>query len=147
MGNDMDILRAVMNVNDRQPIRMIELLEKHLGNLERKKVAVLGLAFKAGTDDVRESRSISVMEKLMEKNAKISAYDPLAMENMKKIFGSIEYCQSAEDALRDADGCLIMTDWDEFSRLDFDAMKKAVVIDGRRVVENREGIIYEGICW
>ena len=147
MGNDMDILRAVMNVNDRQPIRMIELLEKHLGNLERKKVAVLGLAFKAGTDDVRESRSIPVMEKLMEENAKISAYDPLAMENMKKIFGSIEYCQSAEDALRDADGCLIMTDWDEFSRLDFDAMKKAVVIDGRRVVENREGIIYEGICW
>jgi len=146
-GSKMSILHAVMDVNEKQPLRMVELLEKHLGNLDEKKVAVLGLAFKAETDDIRESRSIPVIEKLMEKNATISAYDPLAMENMKKIFDDIEYCKSAEDALKDADGCLVMTDWNEFSHLNFGIMKKPVVIDGRRVVEDRDGLIYEGICW
>ena len=146
-GNEMGILRSVMDVNDKQPLKMIELLEKNTGRLEGKKIAVLGLAFKAETDDVRESRSIPAIKKLIEEHAVVSAYDPLATENMKKIFGDIEYCGNADEALRNADGCLIMTDWEEFSRLNFSVMKKPVVIDGRRVVKDREGIIYEGICW
>jgi len=146
-GIEMRILRAVMAVNDAQPVKMVELLKKHLGELGGKKVAVMGLSFKAETDDVRDSRSIPVIRKLLEENAEVSAYDPLATENMRKIFGGIEYCRNADDALRNAHGCLIMTDWKEFSRLNFDLMEKPVVIDGRRVVENREGLIYEGICW
>jgi len=147
VGTEMSILRSVMDVNDAQPLKMVELLKKHVGELEGKKVAVMGLSFKAETDDVRESRSISVIRKLVEERATVSAYDPLAMENMKKIFEDIEYCKNADDALRDSHGCLIMTDWKEFSRLNFELMEKPVVIDGRRVVENREGLIYEGICW
>lgn len=146
-GIDMKILRSVMDVNDEQPLKMVELLKKHAGELKGKKVAVMGLSFKAETDDVRESRSIPVIRKLLEEHVAVSAYDPLATENMKRIFKDIEYCRNADDALRDAHGCLIMTDWKEFSRLNFDLMEKPVVIDGRRVVENREGLIYEGICW
>jgi len=150
-GNEMDcemsILSSVMEVNDKQPLKMIELLEKHLGNLGGKKIAVLGLSFKAETDDVRESRSIPVIEKLIEKNAIVSAYDPLAMENMKKIFDEIEYCSTSDDALRNAYGCLVMTDWKEFEHANFKSMKNPIVIDGRRIVKEKEGLIYEGICW
>ncbi|MEA2054238.1 MAG: UDP-glucose/GDP-mannose dehydrogenase family protein [Candidatus Thermoplasmatota archaeon] len=146
-GCDTAILRSVMHVNERQSLKMIELLEKHTEKLDGKKISVLGLSFKAGTDDIRESRSIPVIKKLIEKNAVISAYDPLAMENMKKIFENIDYCKSADASLKNADGCLIMTDWEEFSHLNFRLMKRPVVIDGRHIVEEKEGLIYEGICW
>lgn len=146
-GYEMELLHSVMQVNERQPLRMIMLLEKHIPTLKGKRIAVLGLAFKKGTDDIREAPSIVVIRELLKRGAHVSAYDPIAMENMKKIFSRIEYCSTAKDAIKDADACLIMTDWDEFSSIDFSVMKKPIIIDGRRMVEKKKDIMYEGICW
>lgn len=150
LGYDPMLLNAVIEVNEEQPIRMVKLLVEHIGDLRNRRIAVLGLAFKNDTDDIRESRSIPVITELLNLGAQVSAYDPLAELNMRKIFPEIDYCKSALDALNGADACLIMTEWDEFRSLDkeFDAMKNLVVIDGRRVVSLDHGRgIYEGICW
>ncbi len=149
IGYDPKILKAVMNVNEEQPKRMIKLLERKLPSLEGKKVAVLGLAFKNDTDDIRESRAIPIIKMLMDKNAIVSAYDPLANENMRPIFPDVRYCHSAEEALINADACLVVTEWDEFKKLnhEFDVMREKVVIDGRKVILPREDIDYEGLCW
>ncbi len=148
-GQPMHLLNAVMQVNDMQPLRMLSLLRKHLDSLEGKHVAVLGLAFKPNTDDIRESRSIPVIRALLDQNADVSAYDPLATANMRSLFPDIEYCDSPQKALEDADGCLVMTDWDMFKDLDFTGMKQKIVVDGRRVIpeDQRKDITYEGICW
>ncbi|RLF45753.1 MAG: UDP-glucose 6-dehydrogenase [Thermoplasmata archaeon] len=146
LGYEMDLIKAVLELNDKQPLQVIKILEKYM-DVNGKNIAVLGLAFKANTDDVRESRSIPIIEKLMEKGAIIKAYDPMAMENMKKFFPRIIYCKSVAEALENADACLILTDWKEFEKLDFSKMRNKLVIEGRKVLKSREGIIYEGVCW
>jgi UDPglucose 6-dehydrogenase len=146
LGEDPVLLSSVMVVNDRQPARMVELLQSRIGELEGKRVAVLGLAFKDGTDDVRESRAIPVIRALREGRAHVAAYDPMASEGMERIFPDIEYCQSAADALRGADACLVMTEWPEFSKLDkeFELMHSRIIIEGRRMLSCQDK---EGICW
>lgn len=148
-GQDMHLLRSVMQVNEEQPLLMLDLLEKHIGSLEGKRIAVLGLAFKPNTNDIRESRSIPVIEALLERGATVAAYDPMATDSMRNLFPDVDYRDSAAAALRDADGCLVMTEWDEFAGLDFSLMAEPVVIDGRRVVPEgkRDDITYEGLCW
>ncbi len=142
------LLESVIGVNEKQPIMMTEILQGKIGNLEGKKIAVLGLAFKNETDDIRESRSIPVIAELLRLGAEVSAYDPMATENMKRIFPTIEYFGKAKDALEGADACLVMTEWDEFKQLDseFEVMKEKIVIDGRRVIKAKN-IDYEGLCW
>jgi UDPglucose 6-dehydrogenase len=149
IGYETLLLKSVIEINERQPLRMVQLLKNKLGNLKGKKIAVLGLAFKNDTDDIRESRSIPVIKELLDNGVKVSAYDPMANENMKKLFSSIEYCSSAADALRGADACMILTEWDEFKSLDeeFDVMKNRLIIDGRHMLAPRKGIEYAGICW
>ncbi|ATZ61238.2 MAG: UDP-glucose/GDP-mannose dehydrogenase family protein [Methanosarcinales archaeon Met12] len=149
LGYRPKLLRSVMDVNEGQPKRMIRLLERKLGNLSGRKIAVLGLAFKNDTDDIRESRAIPVIHSLIEKKAIVSAYDPLANENMRPIFPNIRYHSSAKDALKDVDACLVMTEWDEFKKLgdEFKVMKNRIVIDGRNIIAFREHIDYEGLCW
>lgn len=143
------ILESVIKVNEKQPGRMIVLLKKELGDLKGKKIAVLGLAFKNDTDDIRESRSIPVIKELLDNGAQVCAYDPMANEFMSRLFGNIKYYSNASDALRDSDGCLIMTEWDEFKSLDkeFDLMKNKLIIDGRHMLTARKGIKYVGLCW
>jgi UDPglucose 6-dehydrogenase len=82
-------------------------------------------------------------------DADVVGYDPVATENMRERFPDIEYADSAAAALKGATGALVVTDWDEFAALDeaFDAMAEPVVADGRRIVERREGIVYEGLTW
>ncbi|MEM2925808.1 MAG: UDP-glucose/GDP-mannose dehydrogenase family protein [Methanocellales archaeon] len=149
IGYEPRLLEAVVRINEEQPARMIKLLEKKL-EIKNKKIALLGLAFKNDTDDVREARAIHVIKKLKERGARISAYDPRANENMRKIHPDIEYCSSAIEALKEADACLILTEWGEFAKLkeEFEAMKNKLVIDGRHVL-NPKGlnIEYEGLCW
>lgn len=147
-GYEPSMLRSVMDVNESQPLRMIRLLKQKLDDLRGTRITVLGLAFKNDTDDIRESRAIPVIRELLSCGASVAAYDPLANENMKKIFGDVEYCNSPEDALRGADACLVMTEWDEFRNLDaeFDAMARRLVIDGRHVI-NAKDIEYTGLCW
>jgi len=137
---------AILKVNNQQPLRMIALLEDKIGSLSRKRIAVLGLAFKDNTDDIRESRSIPVIEILLAYGAKPICYDPMASDAMQKLLPAAEYVSSAAEALRDADGCLVMTEWPEFSKLDdeFNLMKTRAIIDGRRILSIPDA---EGICW
>ncbi|WP_224447687.1 UDP-glucose 6-dehydrogenase AglM [Haloprofundus salilacus] len=147
-GYEPELLEAVVGVNDRQPERLLSLLDDHV-DVEGERVAVLGLAFKSGTDDVRSSRAIPTIEGLLNRGADVVGYDPVAAENMRAQFPDIEYAESAADALDGAIAAVVVTDWDEFAALDgeFDAMKRPVVVDGRRIVEPRDGIEYEGLTW
>ncbi|WP_123621500.1 UDP-glucose 6-dehydrogenase AglM [Halorubrum sp. CSM-61] len=152
-GYEPALLDAAVAVNDGQPERMLELLDAH-ADVSGERVAVLGLAFKPGTDDVRNSRAIPVIEGLQARGADVVGYDPVATENIRERFPEVEYADSAAAALDGATAALVVTDWDEFAALDdaFDAMAGAategpVVIDGRRVIERREGLTYEGLTW
>ncbi|MDD4299930.1 MAG: UDP-glucose/GDP-mannose dehydrogenase family protein [Methanomicrobium sp.] len=140
------LLKSVLDVNKTQPLKMTEILKSRTGSLKDKKIAVLGLAFKDNTDDIRDSRSIPVINALLLEEADVYAFDPLASENMKSLFPQITYCSSASDALKDADGCLVMTEWPQFSKLneEFNQMKSKIIIEGRRILTIDEK---EGICW
>lgn len=145
-GMEPVLLESVLKVNEMQPQLVVDMLKRSLGDLEGKHIAVLGLAFKDGTDDIRDSRAIPAIERLIRENAGVHAYDPMANDNMKSLFPGIAYHDSAADALKDADGCIVMTEWPEFSRLnkEFDNMKKRVIIEGRRILSIQDA---EGICW
>ncbi|WP_435333096.1 UDP-glucose 6-dehydrogenase AglM [Haloarchaeobius sp. TZWWS8] len=149
-GYEPPLLEAAVEVNDLQPRRLLELLAARV-DLEGVRIAVLGLSFKPGTDDVRGTRSLPVVEGLLARGAHVVAYDPVATEKFRETHPSldVEYVDSAAAALEDADGCAVVTDWDEFAALDaeFDAMARPVVVDGRHVVERREGLEYEGLTW
>ena len=114
-------------------------------------VAVLGLATEPDTDDVRGSRAIPVIEGLEERGADIIAYDPepAARDNMARHFPDVEYLASSSPTLSGAHAALVVTDWPAFADLDreFDLMSNPVVIDGRRIIDRREGITYEGLTW
>jgi UDPglucose 6-dehydrogenase len=144
------LLKTVLQVNDRQPEIALRILKKHVPDLKGKKIAVLGLAFKDDTDDIRESRAIPLIGMLIAEGADVRAYDRLAAEHMKKVYPNIVYCPTAGDALEGADACLIATEWKEFTLLngEFSRMKTKIVIDGRKVVDPLgKDIIYEGLCW
>ncbi|WP_416839717.1 UDP-glucose 6-dehydrogenase AglM [Haloferax sp. DFSO52] len=145
-GYEPRLLQAAVDVNDQQPHRMLELLGDRF-DPRGKRVAVLGLSFKPGTDDIRESRAIPLIDALLDAGADVVGYDPVAVESMREKFPSIEYTTTAADALAGADAALVATDWDEFAALDdeFDEMREPIVIDGRRIVTRRDGIDYESL--
>ena len=147
-GYEPPVLNAAVEVNDRQPERLIDLLTTHCA-LDGARIAVLGLAFKPGTDDMRNSRAIPVVNSLQERGATVTAYDPVAIENAKGYLDDVDYADSAAAALTDADAAVVVTGWDEFKTLDeaFERMAEPVVVDGRRVIERRDGITYEGLTW
>ncbi len=136
-------VQAALHANTVQQGKTVEKLQalmqiERQEDLEGKIVAVLGLAFKADTDDVRYSPSIRTIELLQELGAIIKAYDPIATDNMRRIFPDIIYCSSPYDAATDADAVVIMTDWDEIKQLDFARLKKfmhyPMIVDARNVV-------------
>lgn len=137
LGRDFELLNAVQNVNDRGPLRLLEKLRAELWHLKGKKIAVLGLAFKPGTDDLRESPALKTIEQLVTEDAEVTAYDPVAMTKAKELLPSIRFAESAVDAVRGADAVVILTDWDEFRDLDPAALKKVlrfpIVVDGRNL--------------
>jgi len=143
LGVDPKILKDVAGVNEEQPLKLITLLEKHVPDPRGKKIGILGLAFKPDTDDIRDSRAIPIVEKLLQKGATVLVYDPMAMGNFKKIFPTIEYTSSAKEILA-ADAVLIATEWKDFEELDYYGK---IVIDGRRIKKARKGSVYEGVCW
>jgi UDPglucose 6-dehydrogenase len=127
-------------VNDAQVGEAIRLAEGLGGELGSKRVSILGLAFKAGTDDIRESVSISLAQTLVKRGARVSVYDPVAIQNAKRILeGSVEYATSAKECLKGSDCAIIATAWDEFKKLrpaDFRTlMAFPLVIDGRRIYD------------
>lgn len=141
MGYEPKILEEVLNLNERQALKPVQLLQKHV-SLKGACVGLLGLAFKPGTDDVRDSRAISVVRALLQEGAAVKAYDPMAMENFKKLFPQVDYVNIEE--VLNCDAILIITEWEEFNNLDYTGK---IVIDGRRIPRAREARIYEGVCW
>lgn len=153
---ELKILDAVLDINDRQPLRVVELAEAAVKNLKGKTIAVLGLAFKPETDDVRFTRALPIIEALIKKGANVKVYDPKAMGNFKKLTSKkITYSETAKEALRNSDVCIVQSDWQEFKNLkaqDFKALMNApIVIDGRRTYNPDEllkaGVVYKGIGW
>jgi len=145
------LLNAVLNLNEKQKMRVVEIAD-NIMDLSDKNITVLGLAFKEGTDDIRDAPPIPTIENLLRRGAKVSVYDPEAMENAKGIFGNkVKYCKNIESALKDADLCIIMTEWDEFKEIydKFKLMKNSIVVDGRRILDpikaEKYGIKYYGI--
>lgn len=142
------LLESVLQVNANQPLRLVELAEGRVRGLGGKKVGVLGLAFKAGTDDTRKSPAIEVTRLLCQRGAKVMVYDALGEEGAKKtLLDSVGYCPSAAEAISGAEVVFVLTDSEEFH--DPDLYRGKVVIDGRRVLDGRtrDGLEYEGICW
>ena len=148
-GFDMHILDAVERVNREQPLKMVDMLREKM-TLRGKTVAVLGLAFKNGTDDIREAPSLRIVPVLLKSGASVNAYDPKAAENFRKEFPDISYASSVHGALEGADACLVLTDWDEFKKLkdeDFNNMNSRIIIEGRRVLDPVKVSSFEGVCW
>jgi len=144
------LLKATLEVNELQPRKLIELTKQIVGQLKGKKIAVLGLSFKPGTDDMREAPSIKVVNALLDEGAEVSAYDPQALENARKIFGKrISYAKQAEYAVNNADACLIVTEWPEFAEGKlYNVMQQKIVIDGRRALNPLDlasGFVYHAI--
>lgn len=140
------ILNDTIQVNQDQKTKLVELLKDKM-DLEGKTVAVLGLAFKPGTDDIRQSPAIDIISELKDKGAKVKAYDPKAIENMKERHSNIEYSESYQEAIMDSDAALLVTDWEEFnniSREDMKTMKQPLLIEGRRIENDIGG---KGITW
>ncbi|QXE01052.1 UDP-glucose/GDP-mannose dehydrogenase family protein [Terribacillus sp. DMT04] len=137
VNHKFDLLESVINVNNKQqqlPLDIAQMVVR--GGLEGKNVAMLGLAFKPNTDDMRESASIVLAHKLADLGANISAFDPIAMDNAKRLLPeSVHYAASTEEALQNADVAFIVTEWDEFKDLPLTVfeqkMKQPIVIDGR----------------
>ena len=150
LGQDMGLLNAVIEINEQQPYKVIQLLEKHFDSLSGLRVSVLGLAFKPGTDDMRESPAIKIVNELIKAKANICAFDPVAKDEAERLFGAadIRYADTLADAIGDAETLLILTRWDVFNELP--AMLTALeqqplVIDARRMLDKDATERYDGI--
>ena len=152
-GYHFQLLNSVIEVNELQKRRVMSKLEKHLGSLVGKKIALLGLAFKPNTDDMREATSLVLSARLQAAGATVSAFDPVAEEEARKLIGNVDFAESAMDAVKDADAVVLVTEWQEFIELDWaavaDAMSGTVLIDGRNALDRSSvestGLSYEGI--
>ncbi len=150
-GYHFQLLAAVIEVNELQKRRVIQKLQKHLGKLRGKKVALLGLAFKAGTDDMREAPSIVLASRLLAEGAEVRAWDPVARPG--ELLQGATLCDSVLEAVRGADAAVIVTEWDELRGLASpevrEAMARPLIIDGRNLLDPAEtraaGFAYEGI--
>ena len=136
------LLKSVVDINQNQPYKLIQALEKYCKSFENLNVAILGLAFKPDTDDLRESPAIPVIETLLQRGAHIRAYDPVAKEEAKKVFGTknIKYLDNLKDVLLNVDVLILITKWDEFSNLDqlLNCLdQKPLIIDGRRMLNKK----------
>ncbi len=139
----MNTIDAAIKTNNNQRIRMLSKIEKLLeGKLNKRTIAVLGLAFKQETDDVRESASIDMILGLIKKGANIKAYDPVANDSMKRIIPTIDYKLNWQDAVKDCDAVVIMTEWNEFRGMDLYELKKLmskpIVLDTRNILNLAE---------
>ncbi|NPV58091.1 MAG: UDP-glucose/GDP-mannose dehydrogenase family protein [Actinobacteria bacterium] len=152
-GYSFYLLEGVMQVNREQMELMARKAERRLGGLEGKRIAAWGLAFKANTDDVRDSPALEIIRMLMERGAEVKAYDPQAMENAREAMPGLRCVESALEAAEGADLLLILTDWDEFKLQDFrrvgEVMKSREILDTRNCLEplsvRRLGFNYEGV--
>jgi len=147
------IVEAVIAVNQRQKMRVVEKLLKYLPDLKNKNIGILGLAFKPNTDDVREAPALVVIAEILKRGGQIKAYDPEAMNEMRKHFPQITYVSASEDAAKGADALLILTEWNEFRNLDLKyfktLMNQPILIDTRNIYTPEKvlglGFVYDCI--
>ena len=152
-GYHFQLLTAVIEVNELQKRRVVAKLQKHLGSLVGKRITLLGLAFKAQTDDMREASSLVLAARLQADGATVNAYDPIAEQQARKLMTGVQFASSALESLEGADACILVTEWPEFAELDWDEvrgrMAGTLVVDGRNFVDSaavqKAGFIYEGI--
>ncbi len=152
-GYHFQLLNAVIEVNELQKRRVVGKLQKHLGSLLGKRVALLGLAFKPDTDDMREASSLVLAARLEGEGAEVVAYDPVAADAARGLLGEVEFRESALDALAGADAAVLVTEWAEFAELDWSEaaarMARPLLVDGRNFLDAQllrgAGFEYEGI--
>jgi UDPglucose 6-dehydrogenase len=154
-GYHFQLLTAVIEVNELQKRRTVSKLKKHLGSLVGKEIALLGVAFKPNTDDIREATSLVLAGRLQGEGANVRAYDPVAGKRAEAVLGAgVKICDSAEQALEGADGAVLVTEWPEFGELDWinhvkALMKKPLIVDGRNFLDREAlteaGFTYEGV--
>lgn len=155
---DFNLLKSVEKINNDQIQNFVSKITNSLGfespkNLKGVKIAVLGLAFKPNTDDIREAPSLKIIRLLLDSGAQITAYDPQAMENTKKVFPNIEYAKNPYSAATDANALVIITEWPEFREMDLEKIRKnlkePIIVDGRNIFEKNRmaelGFKYLGI--
>ncbi len=153
LGFDFQLLRACSKVNVEQKRLFVKRIGQTLWNLNNKTIAVLGLAFKADTDDMREAPSIDIIRMLQEEGAKIRAFDPIAMPTAQKMFTDVTFCRDLYDAAKGADCLVVVTNWNEFKELDLARLKKImrrpVIFDGRNIYDPAQirdaGFRYVGV--
>ena len=147
-------VEAAIKTNASQKVRMVDKLKRLMGgSFKGKTVAVLGLAFKPQTDDVREAASIVIVSNLAESGSTVQAYDPIAMDNFKNHFPNIQYFDSWQDAVKNADACILLTEWNEFRGMDLnklkDLMKTPVLLDTKNIISIQElesrGFTYDNV--
>ncbi len=149
-GKPMELLDAVMQVNARQPRQVISLLKKRFSSLRGLRIAILGLAFKPGTDDMRESPAIPVVQELLAQGAEINTYDPVAQREAQRLFGNhhIAYSDNLRQTVENVQAIVLLTRWEEFGKLPdllVNLNPQPVVVDGRRMLDKTSIARYEGI--
>ncbi|EJS74041.1 UDP-glucose dehydrogenase family protein [Bacillus wiedmannii] len=145
---DFTLLKAVVEVNNKQQHKLVKAAQSKLGTLRDKKVAILGLAFKPNTDDMREAASVAIIKELLGEGAQVTAYDPVAIENAKKLLpGTVEFTKDLQKSLLDKDLAFIVTEWQQVKELDLGLfaklMRRPVVLDGRNCFDLKEVERYE----
>lgn len=128
-GVDLEIVKAATSVNKNQKEKMIKKIKDAIGLLKGKTISVLGLSFKPNTNDIREAPSLYIIKRLLKEGAKIKAYDPVAMEDARKIFPKITFCKDSYNAVKGADAIVIVTEWNQFRNLDLQKIKTLVKED------------------
>jgi UDPglucose 6-dehydrogenase len=148
LGYDFDLLKEVININEDQTVNFLNRIEWRLGSLEGKTIGLLGLAFKPNTDDIRDAKALTIIERILKAGGKVQVYDPVAVENVKKEFPTLTFCSSAYEVSKDADAIILVTEWNEFKNIDFDRLgshaKEKLLFDGRRIYNRRQ---VEGNGW
>jgi UDPglucose 6-dehydrogenase len=152
-GYHFQLLNSVIEVNELQKRRVISKLQKHLGSLVGKEIALLGLAFKPNTDDMREASSLVLSSRLQGAGARVRAYDPVAEDEARKLMRGVQFAGSAAEAVAGADAVVLVTEWPEFRELDLaavaGAMRGRLLVDGRNFIDpvaaRAAGLAYEAI--
>ena len=149
-NNEMKLLSAVMDINKDQPMKIFDLINNHFSDLNNKNITILGLSFKPDTDDMRESPSIPIIRKFLELKANVTAFDPAAEKEAKKIFktSEINYSKSLSESINEADIIVLLTSWPEFNELHKLINSKKgtpLVVDGRRALDKNNFKKYVGI--
>ncbi len=137
LGYRFRLLEEVIQINGEQTVKFMDRLSDRIGGFSGKRIALLGLAFKPNTDDIRDAKSLVIIERVLSEGGSVCAYDPVAADNVRAVFPDIDYAANVYEVARDADALVLVTEWNEFKQVDLarlaQSMKQPVLFDGRRI--------------